>query len=391
MHFYQPLTDTANFPSRYRLKDFSRLCIVTISSPAPQTPQVSYTLAKMETPTILQESYVSDDVLKSFCLWGTILSAYISGRPEYIVFHPSDSVELLALLHYPTGHETHPDTGRPRMLLMVENMDSQPPPWRIEDSKVYQKLRNMDLCTGIHARSSYGMLDAGFTFVIFKVTNSGKPEFRVGDAERLAYIRERSTYEAFQKVMNYIFDESQRSTYKYAPTRQDFDTSCDIIEFTPMNALQMCLPDETSTMGSRTPSMFTPLPHSSVNEASITSQPQHLLPPLPSIGYPQHLPSTSNSSQLAHGSAAASSPGPSVGPVRLSSPVSHIITSPQVSQDLRRFPSGSHPDGPQHTQPGTPRLHPQGNTVVPSPAPRVSIASPGPRTTRSDTPQSSRR
>lgn len=105
----------------------------------------------METPIILQESYVSDDVLKSFCLWGTILSAYISGRPEYIVFHPSDSVDLLALLHYPTGPETHPDTGMPRMLLMVENIDSQPPPWRIEDSKAYQKLRNMDLCTGIHA------------------------------------------------------------------------------------------------------------------------------------------------------------------------------------------------------------------------------------------------
>lgn len=83
------------------------------------------------------------------------------------------------------------------MLLMVENIDSQPPPWRIEDSKAYQKLRNMDLCTGIHARKSFGMLAAGFTFVIFKVTNNGKPEFRVGDAERLAYVRERSTYEAF--------------------------------------------------------------------------------------------------------------------------------------------------------------------------------------------------
>lgn len=278
------------------------------------------------------------------------------------------------------------------MLLMVENIDSQPPPWRIEDSKAYQKLRNMDLCTGIHARKSFGMLAAGFTFVIFKVTNgnNGKPEFRVGDAERLAYVRERSTYEAFKRMMNYIFDKSERSTFKYAPTRQHLDTGGDIIEFTPMNALQMCLPDGTSTNGSRTPSMFTPLSHSSVNEALITSQPQHLLSPLTNIGYPQHLPSISDSSQLSHSGAVASSPGPSVG---FCSPDPHMIVSPHASRILQRPPPGSHPDDQQHSQSGTPRSHPQANTVVSSPAPRVPIASPSPRTTSSrvDTPHSLRR
>lgn len=344
----------------------------------------------MEIGLAVQGSPISVHVMECVFYWRGILIDLISNRASYKACYPFDSNKLLGVLYGNVGPEAHAAGIETRMLLMVENTEYQKPPFKIEESTVYKKLRDMDPYTGNDIRKSYGILATRHLFVLFEVRNRVITDYILGCAEEPLDLQDESSRNMLGSTIADIVRRTEKSTFKYAPTRQYPYAEDAIMHFTPINALQVRVSDRTSINGSTTPLTIASLPHSSLTVASTTSQPQHLLSPLLDIGYPQHFPSISDSSQLSHSGAVVSFPGPSAG---FSSPDPHMIVSPHASRILQRLPPGSHPDDQQHSQSGTPRLHPQANTVVSSPAPRVPIASPSPRTTSSrvDTPQSSRR